>query len=187
MLELPEPGSTAPVSDTDDADDDAPGDGGLDRRGLLALGLVLAVLAVCGVVLLTGGEDAPVTDDDATGATSTAAEEDGDGSGATTTVADEESTTVDTSRAAVLEGVADGLHRGSDGVISREEATCMAEALVNHLGVGRLIELGDQARGTPDALNPLAALPRAEQDAAVAVMLPCADEETRARIDPNAR
>lgn len=173
------------------ADRGAGGAGGVDRRGVLALGVVLAVLAICGGVLLLGG-----------GGDTTGSDQDGDAksaddsvpapgdSGSATPVGDGEgedegSTTVDTTRAAVLEGLAEGLVRGSDGVISQGEADCMAEALVAHLGLERLIELGDQARGTEREMNPLSALSPEEQSAAVAVMLPCADSETRARIDPD--
>jgi hypothetical protein len=177
-----------------DRSDDQPGE--VDRRGVLALVAVVAVLVVCGVILLVGGEDGaerdtatppdrttrgrgPAADDEAS-PTTTATPATGEGG-----TDAESTTTADPTRAQVLEGLANGLALGSGGAIDHDEASCMAEALIDHLGIERIVELGEQSQGTDQQTNPLGALTPAEQDAAVTVMLPCADAETRTRIDPD--
>jgi hypothetical protein len=180
------------VSDAPTPDEPRDPDGP-DRRGLVALGLVVGVLTVCvAVLLLTRGHDtAPTTaDGKATSSTTDGADDEeaiveGDADASATTATTAGSTTVDTSRAGVTQAVADGIYDGADGVISREEATCMAEALVAQVGAERVIQLGDEALGTDREASPLAALSPAEQDAAVAAMLPCADAETLDHLTPD--
>lgn len=117
------------------------------RRLLLLSACFVLVVAACG----DSGGDTPTTDDtDATATTEADA--------TTTTEAEATTTTAEEGRDAVVAAVKEGILEsagGDDGfAISDGEAQCVAEDVVDALGVGGVVELGlsvDDAEGDPFA------------------------------------
>jgi hypothetical protein len=76
---------------------------------------------------------------------------------------------------AIVGAIAEGILQGSGGVLNQEEADCMAQAMVDEIGVDRLIELGLQA---DESTDPLDVLTEDEQNAVYGAMANCVDAGT---------
>ena len=138
----------------------------------LLVGLAVLVLVLIGGIafVLLGkddGNDTATGDDTSTNPTTTGS----DPNDPTTTAPDSSG-----SGDALVDAMAEGILQGSGGVLNEEEAQCMAQAMIDEVGVDRLVELGIEANdGTTD---PLDSLTSEEQDAVYNAMLGCMDAGT---------
>jgi hypothetical protein len=74
----------------------------------------------------------------------------------------------------IVSAIAEGIVQGSGGAVDQEGAECMAQAMIDEIGIERLIELGLEAGdGTAD---PLEVLTSDEQDAVYNAMQNCIDD-----------
>jgi hypothetical protein len=156
-----------------------PGSSGPSTGLLVGLGvLVLVLIGGIAFVLLGKDDDG---DDTATGETTTTTA----GGDPTTTASTPDTTDPsddggEGSNDAIVGAIAQGILEGSGGVLNEEEANCMAGAMVDEIGVDRLIELGLEANdGSSD---PLDVLTTEEQDAVFDAMLNCVDAGTLAEL-----
>jgi hypothetical protein len=77
---------------------------------------------------------------------------------------------------ALVDAMAEGILQSSGGVLDEAEAQCMAQAMIDEVGVDRLIELGLEA--SDGSTDPLESLTSEEQDAVYEAMFDCMDAET---------
>jgi hypothetical protein len=142
---------------------------------LVGLGILVVVLiAGIGFVLL-GGDD---KDDTETSDPTTTTAPGSDTTDPVVTTEPSVDTTEGTGLggdSAIVDAIAEGILQGSGGVLNDEEATCMAQAMVDEIGVDRLIELGLEANESTD---PLDVLTTEEQDTVYTAMAGCVDAET---------
>jgi hypothetical protein len=142
---------------------------------LVGLGVLVLVLIGGIVFVLMGNDDDG--DDTAT-----------DGQETTTTAAGTDPTDPGTtappdggeSGGALVDAMAEGILSSSGGVLNEEEAQCMAQAMIDEVGVDRLVELGLEANdGSSD---PLDSLTSEEQDAVYGAVLGCMDAGTLSEL-----
>jgi hypothetical protein len=139
--------------------------------GLLVSVAILAAAMIIGVAIVAtrdGGESST---------TSTTTETT---SGDQTTTS---GTSEDTSQSGIVDALAVGVLESSDGAVTRDEADCIAEGMVDVLGPERILEVSQDPGG-----DAFAALTSDEQTVLATSMLQCVDAETLAEIgaDPNA-
>jgi hypothetical protein len=133
---------------------------------LVVLGvLLIAVIAGVAYVLTQGDDD----DDETTSSTTTSTTAEGDST--TTTTAG------DTSDSALTEALAAGVLQSANGAITEEQATCVAESMIEVLGTERIFEISQDPSG-----NAFNALTPEEQGEVTSGMLECVDAETLAEI-----
>lgn len=141
---------------------------------LIGLGVLVLVLIVGIAFVVLNSDDG--SGDTATGDETTTTTAGTDSTDPTTTAVDDGSGDTSGSNDAIVSAISEGILEGSGGVLNQEEADCMAQAMVDEIGVERLIELGLEANeGTTD---PLSVLTTEEQDAVYDAMLNCVDAGT---------
>jgi hypothetical protein len=133
---------------------------------LVALGLVVLVL-VGGIVfvLLSGSDD---DDDDDTASSSTSA---------STTTTEATTTTTGISSEEVVDQFATAIFEGANGEFTEEQARCMAEGILDTIGLERLAQVQIEA-GDDGTQNPVDLLTPEEQEAAFDAMRACVPDAT---------
>lgn len=104
--------------------------------GLIVGLAAVAVVLIVGIVFLVtrdGGDDDAATDD-----TTTTSEPEDD----TTTTEDDTSTTGGDEVDPIVSAMAEGIVEGSGGQVTQEQAECAAQAMLDELGLGTLIDIG---------------------------------------------
>jgi hypothetical protein len=140
---------------------------GRARRALPFVVALLVAAAGVAVVLLVVSGDPDDEDDPSTAASATGDESDG----ATSSSA---STGDAGSADAMVDSIVTGIVEQTGGVITEDEAECMAEAMLDEVGTERLEEVADAA-GAGEDTNPLGLLTEEEQSAALSRMRTCVD------------
>jgi hypothetical protein len=145
---------------------------------LVGLGVLVLVL-IGGIAFVLLGSDDDKDDTDTAGGTTTTTTAGTDTTDpAVTTTEPPVDTTLGGGTggdSAIVDAIAEGILQGSGGVLNQEEADCMAQAMVDEIGVDRLIELGLEADETTD---PLDVLTEDEQNAVYTAMAGCVDAGT---------
>lgn len=141
----------------------------------LIVGIVVLVVALIGgiafAVTRDGDDTTAIADREATSTTG-AAEDGADDTGSDGTTPTTEGVDAGLgSDSAMVEMMADEITTSSGGAVSHEEALCMSEVMLDHLGLAKLAEIG---QSNPD--DPFATLTPAEQGEIFAAMFDCAPE-----------
>jgi hypothetical protein len=144
-------------------------------------GLLVAIAAV--VVLLVGGLVYVLTSDDDDPETAT--DDIGTETPTTTAGGDESTTTTsgssggDLSDDSLVEAMAIGIEDAAGGVITREQAECVAQGMLDQFGAEGLIAMG------ADSANPLAGMSPEEQSQLMETMLDCVPADVLIQIGEN--
>jgi hypothetical protein len=155
-----------------------PGSSGPSTGLLVGLGVLVLVL-IGGIAFVLLGKDDDDGGDTATGETTTTTAGGDPGTTAPETT-DPPDDGGDGSNDAIVDAIGQGILEGSGGVLNEEEANCMAAAMVDEIGVDRLVELGLEA--SDGSSDPLDVLTTDEQDAVFNAMLGCVDAGTLAEL-----
>jgi hypothetical protein len=144
-----------------------PGGSGSSTGLFVALGLVVLVL-VAGIafVLLSGDDDDG--DDDTASSTSTSA---------STTTTEATTTTGDITSDEVVDQFATAIFEGANGEFTEEQARCMAQGILDTIGLERLAEVQIEA-GDDGSQNPVDLLTPEEQEEAFDAMRSCVPDAT---------
>jgi hypothetical protein len=159
-----------------------PGSSGPSTGLLVGLGVLVLVLVggILFVLLGKDDDDGETATDDTT--TTTAGTDTTEGTDSTTTAPPDDGGDDGGSSDAIVGALAEGILQGSGGVLDQGEAECMAQAMIDEIGVERLIELGLEANEGGAAADPLDVLSSEEQDAVYDAMITCVDASTIAEL-----
>jgi hypothetical protein len=132
--------------------------------GLIVGLAAVAIALIVGLVVALGGDDGD--DDSATGTTETTAD------GTSGTTVDDANDTTDTSGTGLgdeglVDLIATGIEMEGDGLITREQAECAAQAMVDHFGADTLLEMSTSGE------NPWDDASTEDQTALVNLMTEC--------------
>jgi hypothetical protein len=133
--------------------------------GLIVGLAAVAIALIVGLVVVLGGDDGG-DDDTATGTTETTADDTSD------TTADDTSDTTESSGTGLgdeglVDLIATGMELEGDGLITREQAECAAQAMVDHFGADTLLEMSTSGE------NPWDDASTEDQTALVNLMTEC--------------
>jgi hypothetical protein len=139
--------------------------------GLAAL--AVALIAGLAFVLTSGGDDDETPTDEASSSSDTPADDTTDDTSADDTTDDTTGDDIapddvdDTSTDGIVDLIATGMELEADGLITREQAECAAQAMVDHFGLETLLEMSTTRE------DPWAGASTEDQAALVSLMTEC--------------
>lgn len=133
----PQPGAYDPMYSSGQVAPAQPPRSGPPTGLIVGLAAVALALIVGLVVVLTGGDDDDTATDDPSSTTEATTEAPTDDPPDTT----EATTSVPGGDEGIVDLIATGMELEADGLITREQAECAAQAMVDHFGVDALLEM----------------------------------------------